>query len=183
MLVVHAVLPPERLLRLDERIATYRIRVLAPLALKEREIHVGNHELAGVGYNLDIEKELQLVAQVVVVEDEVLPLVPLAIAGGKAIAGAMAAMDEFMVSFNARDPEAWAASLNYPHVRFTSGRVTVWESAEEFAMGRSFENLARIGWDHSHWLSREVTLASPEKVHIETVFQRWNDRTEMIGEW
>ena len=46
-----------------------------------------------------------------------------------AVAAAMAAMDAFMLGFNGRDPEAWAASLNYPHVRFASGTVTVWDSA------------------------------------------------------
>ncbi len=79
--------------------------------------------------------------------------------------------------------EAWAATLNYPHVRFASGGVTVWESAEEFAMREQFEHLARIGWDHSHWLSREVTLASPDKVHISTVFQHFNDRNEPIAKY
>lgn len=95
--------------------------------------------------------------------------------------GAMGAMDEFMLAFNARDPEAWAASLNYPHVRFGSGGVTVWESAEEYAQTRLFERLAAIGWDHSHWLTREVALASSGKVHINTVFQRFNADNEIIG--
>lgn len=99
----------------------------------------------------------------------------------EAIAGAMAALDEFMATFNARDPEAWAASLNYPHVRFASGTVTVWQTAEEFATGESFERLAAIGWDHSHWLSRDVVLVSSGKVHINTVFQRFNANNEPIG--
>jgi hypothetical protein len=105
-------------------------------------------------------------------------------ANAEAIAGAMAALDEFMLTFNSKDMEAWAATLNYPHVRFAGGGgVTVWESAEEFAMGTAFENLARIGWDHSHWLSREVTMASPNKVHIATVFQRFNDQNEPIARY
>ena len=99
----------------------------------------------------------------------------------EAIAGAMGAMDAFMLGFNARDPQAWAASLNYPHVRFASGGVTVWESAEEFAETRAFETLLRTGWDHSHWLTRDVTLASPGKVHIATLFQRFNSDNEIIG--
>ena len=99
----------------------------------------------------------------------------------EAIAGAMGAMDAFMLGFNARDPQAWAASLNYPHVRFASGGVTVWESAEEFAETRVFETLPRTGWDHSHWLTRDVTLASPGKVHIATLFQRFNSDNEIIG--
>jgi len=98
-----------------------------------------------------------------------------------AIAGAMAALDDFMRTFNNRDMEAWAATLNYPHVRFASGTVTVWQNAEEFARQSTFDNLAAIGWDHSHWLSREVVLASPDKVHVNTVFQRFNSVNEPIG--
>ena len=97
---------------------------------------------------------------------------------------AMLALDAFMLAFNARDPEAWAETLNYPHVRFASGSVTVSDSAESFAenaRNRSFTALARAGWDHSHWLSREVTLASENKVHVSTTFQRYNSANEIIG--
>lgn len=99
----------------------------------------------------------------------------------QAIDAAMQALDEFMETFNARDPVAWAGTLNYPHVRFASGTVTVWESAEEFARGGTFERLPRTGWDHSAWLSREVALASPAKVHINTEFARYNSDDEIIG--
>ena len=99
----------------------------------------------------------------------------------EAVAGAMAALDEFMITFNARNSQLWARSLNYPHVRFASGTVTVWESAEKFAQTDSFNRLAAIGWDHSHWLSRNVVLVSPAKVHIATKFQRFNDKNESIG--
>lgn len=98
-----------------------------------------------------------------------------------AIAAAMQALDQFMATFNRRDPVAWAATLNYPHVRFASGNVTVWENAEEFAAGGTFDRLPAKGWDHSHWLSREVTLAAPGKVHIATVFQRFDADNEVIG--
>ncbi|MGM0631677.1 MAG: hypothetical protein ACQETO_00730 [Pseudomonadota bacterium] len=99
----------------------------------------------------------------------------------EAIAGAMGALDEFMRTFNSRDIDGWAASLNYPHVRFASGSVTVWQDAEEFAADPPFQRLAATGWDHSHWLEREVVLVSPGKVHINTVFQRFNERNEPIG--
>ncbi|PCH60961.1 MAG: hypothetical protein COC19_05265 [SAR86 cluster bacterium] len=99
----------------------------------------------------------------------------------EAIAGAMAAMDAFMVGFNRRDVTLWAASLNYPHVRFASGSVTVWQDAEEFSANPPFQRLVAPGWDHSHWLSREVSLVSPGKVHISTTFQRFNSANEIIG--
>jgi hypothetical protein len=98
-----------------------------------------------------------------------------------AIASAMAALDEFMLTFNSRDPVAWAGSLNYPHIRFASGTVTIWHTAEEFAAGESFERLAAEGWDHSRWISRDVVMASPGKVHVNTVFQRFNAENESIG--
>jgi hypothetical protein len=41
-------------------------------------------------------------------------------------------MDEFMTAFNSRDPRAWAATLNYPHVRFASKQVRSYATAEEF---------------------------------------------------
>ena len=62
-----------------------------------------------------------------------------------AIAAAMQALDQFMATFNRRDPVAWAATLNYPHVRFASGNVTVWENAEEFAAGGTFDRLLQAG--------------------------------------
>ena len=99
----------------------------------------------------------------------------------KAIKGAMAAMDAFMLGFNARNPVTWAASLNYPHVRFASGTVTIWDSAEEYADTRAFEELPKTGWDHSHWTTRDVVLVSPKKVHIAAVFQRFNSDNEVIG--
>lgn len=98
-----------------------------------------------------------------------------------AVDAAMTVLDEFMLTFNRRDIDAWSSTLNYPHVRFASGSVSVWEDRAAFASGRSFDALAAIGWDHSHWLSRKVVLAAQEKVHIATVFQRFNSDNESIG--
>ncbi|MFT4711677.1 MAG: hypothetical protein ACJAVI_000135 [Candidatus Azotimanducaceae bacterium] len=99
----------------------------------------------------------------------------------RAIEGAMGAMNEFMLAFNDKDSDAWAATLNYPHVRFASGTVTVWDNAEEFSDTKTFQTLARSGWDHSHWLTREVVLVSSDKVHIAALFQRFNGDNEIIG--
>ncbi len=90
-------------------------------------------------------------------------------------------LDRFMTTFNQRDMKGWAATLNYPHVRFASGTVTVWNTNEEFSKTPPFKALAKIGWDHSHWLSREVVMASPTKVHIATTFERFNKSNESIG--
>ena len=99
----------------------------------------------------------------------------------RAIDNAMSALDMFMEAFNSRDMKACAATLNYPHVRFASEAVSVWANAEEFERGATFDRLPRTGWDHSSWLTRDVSLVSPGKVHVNTVFQRFNDKNEPIG--
>ena len=97
------------------------------------------------------------------------------------VSSAMEALDEYILHFNAKKPAAWAATLNYPHVRFASGGVTVWQNQSEFSETMAFEQLAKTGWDHSHWLEKKVTLASKNKVHISTVFQRFNRDNQQIG--
>lgn len=100
----------------------------------------------------------------------------------KAITEAMKSLDEYMVAFNARDPKAWAATLSYPHVRMASGSVRTWQTEEEYADYMDFDAFAeRFGWNHSHWVSREVIAAGPDKVHFNTVFSRYNERNEKIA--
>ena len=50
-----------------------------------------------------------------------------------AIAGAMKTLDKWMLAFNARNLKAWAATVHYPHVRFASGTMTIFDSAEQLA--------------------------------------------------
>ena len=91
------------------------------------------------------------------------------------VAAAMKALDEFMTAFNARDAEAWAATLNYPHVRLASGTVRVWETQEEFAAYMDFDAFAkRFGWDHSAWDKREVVQSGHDKIHFATTFSRYD---------
>ncbi len=99
----------------------------------------------------------------------------------KAVAQAMQTLDAFMLAFNNRDMAAWAKTLNYPHVRFASGGVTVWEDGSTFSERAPFAALVKTGWDHSHWIQRDVVLASPRKVHLATIFQRFNANNEVIG--
>lgn len=100
-----------------------------------------------------------------------------------AVTAAMKVLDTFMQEFNRRDMDAWAATLNYPHVRFASNEVKVWADIHEFTAGPPFTSLRNTGWDHSHWLSRVVVMASPAKVHIATRFERFNANNESIGEY
>lgn len=88
--------------------------------------------------------------------------------------GAMAALDQFMAGMNARDGALFAAALNYPHVRFASNRVRIWNTAEEFGGGyiQEFLGRAESGWARSRFDLRDVIESSADKVHIQVQFSR-----------
>jgi hypothetical protein len=92
----------------------------------------------------------------------------------KSVGQAMQVLDSFILSFNSRDMEDWSETLNYPHVRLAGGSVTVWADRQEYSSVDIFDGLASTGWHHSAWVSRKVVLESENKVHISTVFQRYD---------
>ena len=94
---------------------------------------------------------------------------------------ALSVMDQFLEAFNDRDIEAWSKTLNYPHVRFASGQVKVWENRQAFVSETNLQPLIESGWDHSRWLRREVVLSSPLKVHISTSFERYDKDNQAIS--
>lgn len=100
-----------------------------------------------------------------------------------AIENAMKVLDSFMTSFNARNMEEWSETLNYPHVRFAGSEVTVWDTKEEYSAIDIFERLASTGWHHSAWLSRKVILVSENKVHISTIFQRYDENNNPLKQY
>jgi hypothetical protein len=95
---------------------------------------------------------------------------------------ALRTLDEFMTAFNARDVEAWIATLNFPHVRIASGRVAVFEDAAAFRNNFEFEAFAtQTGWSRSEWTERRVVQAGPDKVHIAVVFTRFREDGSVLG--
>ena len=59
-----------------------------------------------------------------------------------------------MDTFNSKDMAAWSETLNYPHVRLASGKVSVWDTKEDYAAVDIFDRLEASGWHHSAWVSR-----------------------------
>ena len=92
----------------------------------------------------------------------------------KSVDQAMQVLHSFMLTFNSGDMEDWSETLNYPHVRLAGGGVTVWANKKEYVSVDVFDRLVSTGWHHSAWVSRKVVLESENKVHISTVFQRYD---------
>lgn len=93
-----------------------------------------------------------------------------AFAACPAYAPAYQVTDEFMRTFNTRNPEAWAATFHFPSVRIASGTVRIINSAADLD---TFGNLAATGWDHSDWAKREIVQCDAKKAHMLTTFVRY----------
>ncbi len=80
---------------------------------------------------------------------------------------ALAAYWEFFRSFNSRDPVAFSATLNYPHVRVSAhGTPAMVGSAAEHAAAASWERVLATGWDHSDGHEPELIHGSDDRAHI-----------------
>lgn len=98
------------------------------------------------------------------------------------VAAAMKSLDDYMTAFNARDEVAWAATLNYPHVRMAGGDVKVWQTPQEYCDDFDFADFAkRFNWHHSAWDKREVVQQGPDKIHVAVTFSRYNEAGEKLA--
>ena len=102
----------------------------------------------------------------------------------QAIAAARAAMDGFMAAFNAEDAEALRTRwFHFPHVRFHSNQVTVFETPDAFR-SRVFARQGQAReWARSAWDYVEVIDAGPEKVHFRVQFSRYRADGSLIGSY
>ncbi len=102
-------------------------------------------------------------------------------ADADAEAAALASLDDYMAAFNARDEMAWAATLNFPHVRIAGDQVRLWKDVDEYADYMDFDAFTRhFSWDHSAWDQKTVVQSTHNKVHIAVTFSRYDkDNTKI----
>jgi hypothetical protein len=100
------------------------------------------------------------------------------------IAAARAAMDGFMEAFSAEDAEAIRTRwYHFPHVRFHSGKVTVFERPEDFS-SLVFDRKGQAReWARSAWDYVELVDAGPNKVHFRVQFSRYRPDGSLIGSY
>jgi hypothetical protein len=98
-----------------------------------------------------------------------------------AVDAANAVMAAHIAGLNARDNDAIAASLHFPHYRLASGRMQVWETKESYL--DDFYARAGDGWARSQWDSLDVLSAAADKVHLDVRFTRFNDEGAAMGQF
>ena len=93
----------------------------------------------------------------------------------------LAAVDRFIETWNSRDPEAWAGSLNFPHARpGPFGPLLLAKNAEEYISRVDFNRVIETGWDRSEWDYKHVVQLSPNKIHVVGQWHRENKAGETI---
>jgi hypothetical protein len=88
------------------------------------------------------------------------------------VEAAMAVLDQFMTAFNSADAAAVARTFHFPHVRFHSGKVTIFPAAADFNLDNFRRSDDAGSWARSEWDERRVINAGPDKVHFDTKFSR-----------
>lgn len=85
------------------------------------------------------------------------------------------AVDRFIATFNSRDAELWADSLNFPHVRPAPGMDSqVVPDAQVYIKGFDYQRIIDTGWDHSEWDYKRVLHVSEDKIHVAGQWSRYD---------
>ena len=85
---------------------------------------------------------------------------------------AVDAVKAYMKTFNDRDEGAWAATLNYPHLRLASATlgtsgVKTWPTRQAYTDEFDFDAFAkRYGWSRSEWESIEAVQVAADGVNV-----------------
>ena len=103
-------------------------------------------------------------------------------AEGPGVAAAMTALDAFMAALNARDEKGINDSFNFPHVRFASGTVAIYEKRGDYGF-EGFMARTDAGWAMSAWDERTVVHAGPDKVHLAVRFSRLDGQGRVLGSY
>lgn len=97
----------------------------------------------------------------------------------EAVVAATAVLDRHMSALNAGDAAALAATLHFPHYRFTGGQMKVWEKSDSYMA--DFRARAGNGWHHSSWDFIRPVAAGPDKVHLDVQFTRYRADGSAMG--
>ena len=101
-----------------------------------------------------------------------------------------AVLDQYMDALNDLDLERHVATYHFPHFRFASGKLAVWETRSEamplleLPVAERRTHLRRSlgeGWQRSEWTRRDIVQADATKVHVVTRFERHREDGSLIS--
>ena len=92
---------------------------------------------------------------------------------------ALAVLGAYMAAFNARDREAFDATIHFPHVSLGAGEATITRAGE--ALPALAATVADSGWSHSTLDAPRVIHAGSDKVHIGARITRHGKDGSIMG--
>lgn len=102
-------------------------------------------------------------------------------AWAKQEAAALAAVDEYIDAFNARDAKRFVNALHYPHMRVDGlGRPTYWATAADYLKDVEFDSAIRTGWVYSRYDWKRVVQSGRQKVHVLVSFTRYGAKDQPL---
>lgn len=96
-----------------------------------------------------------------------------------AVDAALKVLDDHFSALNAQDAVALTDTLHFPHYRLTKTGMQVWQSGDTYLA--DFRARAGAAWNRSALLFRNVIAASPDKVHLDIAFTRFDHNDKPIG--
>ena len=96
-----------------------------------------------------------------------------------AIEAALAVMQAHIDGLNARDEQAIAATLHFPHYRMSGVELKIWQTPDSYF--DDFRARAGANWARSSFDDIRVVQASPEKVHLDAEINRFDKQDQKIA--
>ena len=91
-----------------------------------------------------------------------------------------ATYEAFFTHFNAEDGAGWATVMSYPHTRVSAGggRLTLFETPEEYAQLNPWPRFKVDGWVRTEGITPVRIHESADKVHLAGGWSRYNAANE-----
>lgn len=89
-----------------------------------------------------------------------------------AVEAALAVMRAHIDALNARDEQAIAMTLHFPHHRLSGAELKVWATPDSYLA--DFKDRAGTTWNRSQFSDIQVLAASEDKVHLDVEVLRYD---------
>lgn len=97
-----------------------------------------------------------------------------------AIDEASTCLDRFTQAFNACDTTAMDAQLSFPHSMLSGADRLEWSTPRQHPID-FFDRLKASGWAKTEYVSKEVVLATGDKVHFVVTYTRQSSAGEILS--
>lgn len=97
---------------------------------------------------------------------------------------ALAVVDRYLETLNARDTEGIRDTFNFPHFRISmTGDLARFEQREDYDFSHFFNVAGRDGWAYTRWDKTEAVFSTAGKVHVAVNFTRYRRDDSVIGKY